>query len=191
MTSLTFVAHPTDLTSTKIDVRWIEACGPLGFNRYAVDKDSVDLHRVREISAVAYYVSMDEDVMKLYNEDHFLKMLELFLQLRLGSSPDGWEKYRFEELRTRHYYPIYRHQYLYLGNPERQLLVFNPLDVLGYYPISADPQVWSVSTVLHPVRFEGGCVVRSESLTPDQWERISRTRSELDFLKQHNTQYEA
>lgn len=184
---VTFVVHPTDLDRLELtsaaELQWLEAAGPLGYNRYTALITEVDLEKVKVFSALIYYVSLDEETVNLYSEDHFLEMLKLFLELRLGARPEGFQKLAFEELQERRYYPLYRGQYLYLRSEETSLLTLDPLNLLGYYPVAKDVQAWQYVKVKQPIMFEGACIVRSESLNPNQRELIVFTQSALDYQK--------
>lgn len=184
---ISFVVHPDHLDKLNLqpqaNLQMLETCGPLGFNRYTAFRDQLDISMVREFNAVPFYLSLPEEVIRYYNENYFLEMFKVILNIRLGAKPDSFQVLRFEELNKRYYYPQYTGQYLYINLAETRLLNINSLALLGYYPVSANPEVWNVYKVTNPLSFEGACVIKTQKLTFVEYENIRSTEAELDYLK--------
>jgi hypothetical protein len=182
---ISFVIHTTDLERIGIteeaELQVVGPAGPLGFVRYTAAIQGLDTERLKEFNALSYYLVLPEEVIRLYSESDFLDMVKLYLGLKIGASPDSFHKIAFEERQERRYYPMYRGEHLYIGPQEAQLLNIDPLGLLGYYPVSGNSEVWNRITVHQPHLLEGACVVRSESLTPEQRDQIIFTLSELDW----------
>jgi len=185
MQTVDLVSHPRYLKMyglTPIGVNTYQNnAGPLGFCHYSIETENPN--NLLNISASPWYIEMDKQVMEAYCSEYFIKMLQLFLEVRIGMKPDSFQVIKFEDTQTICYYPLFRSQYLYIGVEERILLQVDPLALLGFVPVSADPLVWEHAKVVDPVIFEGACVVKTPSLMIPQWERIQSTQQEIDYAK--------
>jgi len=182
MYTLEIFTHPSHLINLAKDLATIteigSSAGPLGYKKYLIETDS-SLEFLK-IKAEPYCLEIPTSVIKLYNEEYFTKMADFFLNLRIGAKPTSYHIIRIEDTNISLYYPMFASDYFYLRKEDKKLLKVEPLSLLGFYPISTDPAVWNYDEIIEPLVYEGGCVIREESLNRQQLEKIELTQRLLN-----------
>lgn len=138
--------------------------GPLGTAKYTLQsEEELNIDEARP-----YRIVLLSALFNNYDMSHYLEMLKLFFVKSINWMPDNFIVNKFASTHTTHIYPIYKNDYLYVCKEEGKLLEFNPITLLGFYPITNDPMVWYNMRIPNPISWEDACLIRSA-------EDVSRT----------------
>jgi len=151
------VTHPCKISLIpNLIINYKEDVTPIGMLRYNVTCEiNSDLHlSLLSIAAKPYYLALPTDVLECYSISDFEKMCKLYFFKKLGCAPDGFDIVRYQDPKVTHYYPMYNSynsvdsEYLYVCSEELRLLEFDPLSILGLFPISNNSLSWNQKTFI-------------------------------------------
>lgn len=134
--------------------------GPLGTARYTLHSDQeIIIEEARPYKVVLLTGMFDQ-----YNIKHFTEMLKYYLVKTIYCSPTGFVMTKFTNTSTTHIYPMYKDEYIYMCEEERKLVDFNPMVLLGLYPVTNDPLCWFNMRIANPMSWDDICVVKSSEV---------------------------
>lgn len=135
--------------------------GPLGTARYTLHSDQdIVVEEARPYKVVLLSRMFDH-----YSIKHFMEMLRYYLVKTIYCNPTGFIVNKFANTGTAHIYPMYKDEYIYMCDEERNLVDMNPIVLLGLYPVTNDPLCWFNMRVSNPISWDGICVVKSSEMS--------------------------
>lgn len=148
--------------------------GPLGTARYLLHSDQ----EIEVEEAVPFKVVLLSALLDSYSIAHFTEMLRYFLVKTVYCDPTGFIVNKYAYTKTTHIYPVYRDEYIYMCEEERNLAMLNPIVLLGLCPVTNDPLCWFSMRIPNAMHWDDVCVVQSSErhkLSQEIYDTIAET----------------
>jgi hypothetical protein len=194
------VTHPCKLCELeqKLKIKFTiiksENSGPIGMIRYKIKCNlQSQKDELMAISAKPFCISIQTDVLECYSINDFVLMCKLMLKKLIKKEPLGFETIKFADPRTTHLYPLYGNslnvEYLFVCDEERRFLFFEPLYLLGLFPVTDEKIYYSdIAEMSMPtlIMFMGSLLIRSEDKSISVINLIEKLRLITEKRKRDN-----